>query len=54
MAAVGIGEEFIEEIAPSRAVPEVVVRIDDRQIRFKDGFVAPIQPVLAHGKIGGR
>ena len=32
-------------------VPQMVVRIDDRQIGLEDWFLAPIEPVLADGKI---
>ena len=36
VAAVGIGIEFVEQIARAGEVPEVVMRVDDRQIRFDD------------------
>jgi hypothetical protein len=42
MASVGVGQQFIEQIAPSGPVPEMVVRVNDRQIGLKGGFLAPV------------
>jgi hypothetical protein len=41
---VDIGQELIEEIAPARMVPEVMVRIDDRQIGLDDLLGPLAQP----------
>jgi hypothetical protein len=53
VAAAGIREQFIEQIALASPVPEMVVGIYDRQIRLKDWFLALIEPFLADGKIVG-
>src|SRR5215470_8750574 len=53
VAAIGIRQQFIEEIAPAGPVPQMVVGVDDRQIGREDRLFAPIEPVLANGKIVG-
>jgi hypothetical protein len=32
VTAAGVGQQFIEEVTPARPVPQMVVRIDDRQV----------------------
>jgi hypothetical protein len=59
VAAGRVCEQFIEQIAPARPIPQMVVRIDDRQVGLEDLFLAARQPVAADGKIvrlfgGGR
>jgi hypothetical protein len=36
VAAVQVSEQFVEEIAVIAALPQMMVRIDDRQIRVED------------------
>jgi transposase len=52
IAAVHICKQVIEEIARAEAwsVPQVVMRIDDRQIGFEDLLIPAVEPVLAHGQ----
>ena len=54
VTAVGIGQQLVEQIAPAGAVPEMMVRIDDRQLGLEDRFLAPVEPILTDGNIGGR
>ena len=50
-----VGQQLVEQVAPAGPVPQVVVRIDDRQIGLEDRLLAPIEPFLADGEIvGGR
>ncbi len=51
VAAVGIGEQVVEQIAPARAIPQMMVRIDDRQIGLEDRLGAARKPVVADVKI---
>jgi len=53
VTAAGVGQQFIEEVTPARPVPQMVVRIDDRQIGVEDGLAAPIKPRLADRKVIG-
>jgi hypothetical protein len=41
VTAVGIGQQLVEQIAPAWAVPEMMMRIDDRKVRLEDRFIAP-------------
>jgi hypothetical protein len=54
----GVGEEIVEQIAPVRPIPQVVMRVDDRQLRLENRLAPAIEPVLAHRKVvvawGGR
>ena len=54
VAALRIRQQFIEQITPVGPVPQMMVRIDDGQIGREDRLLAPIEPVLADGKIVGR
>ena len=51
VAAVGIGEQVVEQVAPVLAVPQVMMRIDDRQVGLEDRLRAPGEPVVADVKI---
>ena len=42
----GVLEQVLEEVTVARAVPQVVVRVDDRQLRFEGRLVGQGQPVL--------
>ena len=41
VAAAGIKQQIPQQIPPSRTLPQVVMRIDDRQFGFKNRFFAP-------------
>ena len=45
MPAADVFEEILEQIAITWPVPQMVVRIDDRQLGFEDLFAALVQPV---------
>jgi hypothetical protein len=36
VAGVEIGEQFRQQVGPAAAVPQMMMRIDDRQLRFED------------------
>jgi len=36
VAGVEVGEQFRQQIGPAAAVPQMMMRIDDRQLRFAD------------------
>jgi hypothetical protein len=36
VAGVEVGEQFRQQIGPAAAVPQTMMRIDDRQLRFED------------------
>ena len=36
VAGIEIGEQFGQQIGPAAAVPQMMMRIDDRQLRFED------------------
>ena len=44
VAAVGVGQQLIEEKAVVRAIPQMVVRIDDLQFRLDDLLLAQRKP----------
>ena len=48
----GICQQLIEQIAPAGPVPQVVVRINDRQLGLEDRLLASVEPILADGNIG--
>ena len=48
VAAAGIEQQVLGQIPPSRALPQMVMRIDDRQFRFENRFFAPIEPIPAN------
>ena len=50
VAAVQVRQQFVEQIAPAGAIPQVVVRVDDRQIGFEDLLAPAVQPLLANGR----
>ena len=52
VSARDIGEQVMRHVAPVRAVPQMVVRVDDRQGGVDDVLVEEIEPVLAHREIG--
>jgi hypothetical protein len=35
VTAAGLGNELIQQVAPARSIPQVMVRIDDRQVVLK-------------------
>ena len=47
-----VGGEISDQVAPVGAVPQVVMRVDDRQGRVQRQFHALGQPLLADRKIG--
>ena len=47
VAGVGVGEEIVEQIAPVGPIPQMVVRVDDRQLRLEDRLAPALEPVLA-------
>ena len=49
MAVLEVCEHLVEEIARA-AVPQVMMWIDDRQVRFDDRFTPPIKPGLIGGE----
>jgi len=49
--AVHVAQEIVQQIAPVRPVPEMVVRIYDRQIGLEDRLLPSIEPVLADRKV---
>ena len=51
VAAADVGQDLIEQVAPARAVPQVVVRVDDALRGVEDLLLARGQPILADGKV---
>ena len=51
MAAFQIGQEFIEQIAPARTIPKMMVRINDQLRRVQDFFLPRGEPILSDGKV---
>ncbi len=51
VTAADIGQQLREQIAIARAVPEMMVRIDNRQIGLDDLFVALVEPVLSDRRL---
>ena len=51
VAAVGVGEQIVEQVAPALAIPQVMMRIDDRQVGLEDRLLAPGEPVVADVEI---
>lgn len=47
VAAVQVFEQLGQQIAPARPLPQVVMRVDDRERRIKDLLLPPVQPLLA-------
>ena len=47
VAAAGIKQQILQQIPPSRTLPQMVMRIDDRQFGFENRFVAPVEPIPA-------
>jgi hypothetical protein len=50
VAALQISEQVRKQIAPLPEIPEMVVRVDDRQVRLKCVLDAPGQPVGPHAQ----
>jgi hypothetical protein len=50
VARIDVGQEFVEQIAAARMVPEMMVRVDDRQIRLED----LLRPLAEPSGIGQR
>jgi len=46
VAAAGVGHQLVEQVAPIRPIPEMMVGIDDGQIGLEDGLVAAGKPNL--------
>ena len=44
----GVAQQVVEQVALAGPVPQVVVRIDDRQRRLDDRFPHLVEPFLAH------
>jgi hypothetical protein len=51
VSASDVEEQIIEQITPTWSIPQVMVRIDDRQIGLENRLFAPIEPSLADWKI---
>src|SRR5437660_12884810 len=51
MAAVGIGEQLVKQVAPAGAIPQMMMRIDDWQRGLEDFFLASVKPVLPDREI---
>jgi len=54
VAAVRVGHQLVEEIAPAWPVPEVVMWIHDRQLGLEDRLFASVEPILSYRQIRGR
>src|SRR5690606_25463182 len=54
VAAAGIAQQLFEHVAMVRVVPQVVVGIDDGQVRVDDVFLNEVQPVVAQSHFLGR
>jgi hypothetical protein len=39
VARVEVSEQFRQQIGPAPAIPQMMMRIDDRQLRFEDRLV---------------
>jgi hypothetical protein len=39
VAGAEVGEQLRQQIGPAAAVPQMMMRIDDRQLRFEDRFL---------------
>ena len=52
VATVGVGQQIVEHVAPARPFPQMMVRIDDRQLGLEDRLGPPREPVVAHRQIG--
>ena len=50
MAAVQVGKEIVREVAGARTNPQVMVRIDDGQIRLENRLRVSRQPVGSYGR----
>jgi hypothetical protein len=50
VATVDVGQELAEQVAVARQVPEVVVRVDDRQIRLQRLLGVQGKPLRPHRK----
>ncbi len=51
VAAVEVGQQIVQQVAPAAAVPQMMVRIDDRQVRLQRRLDGAGEPVLADGKV---
>src|SRR6516225_9738273 len=54
VAAVRVGHQLVEEVAPTWPIPEVVMWIHNRQLGFEDRLFASVEPVLSHRQVSGR
>ena len=54
VAAAEIGQQILEQVAVARPVPQMMVRIDDRQIGFEDLLAALVEPIRPHGGVTAR
>jgi hypothetical protein len=46
VTAADVTKKFLQEIAIARAVPQMMMGIDDRQVRVDDFLMALFEPVL--------
>ena len=53
VTAAGIGQQIIEHVTPPRSHPQMMMRIDDRQLRLKDRLLPPIKPILSGNRQQG-
>jgi hypothetical protein len=43
-----VGEQLVQQVAVVRAIPQMVMRVDDRKVRLEDGLGGRFpEPVLA-------
>ena len=49
VAAAGVLQQLVQQVAVEREVPEVMVRIDDRQVRLQDFLLRRRQPGVIDG-----
>ena len=54
VAAAGVAQQVGEQVAMGREIPQVMVRVDDCQIRLEDRFRRLGQPVLADARHASR
>ena len=54
MAAAGIGQQVGQQVAVRGEIPQVMVRVDDGQIRLEDLLLRQAQPILADTRHAGR
>jgi hypothetical protein len=45
VAGIDVGQQFVKQIAAARVVPQMMVRVDDRQPGFEDFFLELAEPL---------